>query len=287
MLLDPIFIIVLGMGVEGAAWATIISQFASMIWLLSFSMSKKAVIRLDLRKFSFKGQMVTKIAAYGSAQFLLQFIMSAVQLLVNMSIGWYGAAALGVANGGDIALSGMTIIGSVNQLFFMPIFGINQGAQPILGYNYGAQKYDRVRHAYRVAVLSASCVCTLGFLVLELFPLPIIHLFSPDASPALIQFAPTAMRYMMIFMPFAGFQIVSSNFFVVTGRPRMSIFLTTLRQCIAFIPCLLIFGRLWGLWGIVAAQPVADCFSLIITAIFIGFELKRLSKQIKEQKNVS
>jgi Na+-driven multidrug efflux pump len=206
--------------------------------------------------------------------------MSAVQLLYNTSMGWYGAEALGVSNGGDVALSGMNIVNSIVMLIFMPVFGINQGAQPILGYNYGAKKYDRVFKTYLRAISSATAVCIAGFILAQSIPLPLIKLFAPDGSPALLSFAPYAIRVGLLIMPLNGFQIVSAYFFVVTGRPKVSILLTTLRQFIALIPCLLIFGKIWGLWGVVAAAPVADGFSFLITSVVIFFELRKLRRQI-------
>jgi len=275
-ILDPIFIFIFHWGVEGAAWATIISQSVSMIWILSFNLGKKAVIRLRLRTFKFSLGIVRQIMAFGSAQFLLQFVMSGVQLLYNTSVGWYGAAALGVANGGDIALSGMNINGSILMLILMPIFGINQGAQPILGYNYGARQFKRVLRAYLGAIAAATVICVTGFAIVQLFHNELVRVFAPEGSPALMSFAPHAMRIMMLMLPLAGFQVVSANLFVVTGRPKISIFLSMLRQCIALIPCILIFGRLWGLWGVVAAAPVADAFSFFVTGTMILFELRKL-----------
>ncbi|MDR1059286.1 MAG: MATE family efflux transporter, partial [Treponema sp.] len=152
IILDPVFIFVFHWGVEGAAWDTIISQLDSDLWIIFFNAGKRAVIRLNFKKFSFSPEILLHILSFGSAQFLLQFIMSAVQLIYNTSMGWYGAAALGVANGGDIALSGMNIAGSITMMILMPVFGINQGAQPILGYNYGAKRYSRVLRAYVLAV---------------------------------------------------------------------------------------------------------------------------------------
>ncbi|MDR1105281.1 MAG: MATE family efflux transporter [Treponema sp.] len=277
IILDPVFIFIFKWGVEGAAWATIISQLVSAVWILSFSLSKRAVIKLQRESFRPDLSIVWQIMTFGSAQFLLQFIMSGVQLLYNTSMGWYGREALGVSNGGDIALSGMNINGSITMLILMPVFGINQGAQPILGYNYGAKKYRRVRQAYLWAISAATIICVIGFFAGEIFPLELVKSFAPAGSPALLRFAPWAMRVMLLLLPLNGFQIVSANFFVVTGRPKMSIFLTTLRQCIAFIPCMLIFGRIWGLWGVVAAAPVADGFSFILTGIMIARELKKLS----------
>jgi putative MATE family efflux protein len=278
MILDPVFIFLFGWGVEGAAWATIISQFASTVWILAFSMGKRAVIKLRPRNFRPSLSMVGQIMAFGSAQFLLQFIMSAVQLLNNMSMGWYGAAALGVENGGDIALSGMTIGGSIIMMILMPVFGINQGAQPILGYNYGAKRYSRVLRAYVLAVAAATAICITGFAVVELFPRFLVGVFLTESSEALLAFAPRAMRIVVLMLPLNGFQIVSTNMYVVTGRPKVSIFLSMLRQFIVLIPCILIFGRLWGLWGVVSAGPVADAFSFVLTAVMISFELRKLRR---------
>ncbi|MDR3343512.1 MAG: MATE family efflux transporter [Treponema sp.] len=283
MLLDPLFIFVFHWGVQGAAWATIISQLASAIWIVSFSLSKKAVVRLRLKIFKPSLGIIFQIMAFGSAQFLLQFVMSGVQLLYNISMGWYGAEALGVANGGDIALSGMNIVGSIAMLILMPIFGINQGAQPILGYNYGAKRFGRVLRAYLGAVTAATVICTLGFILGELCPGILVRIFAPEGSPVLLAFTPWAIRVVLICFPVNGFQIVSANVFVVTGRPRISILLSMLRQFIVLIPCMLIFGRLWGLRGVVSAMPVADGFSFFLTATLVFFELKKLRAAEKQE----
>jgi Na+-driven multidrug efflux pump len=217
-----------------------------------------------------------QIMAFGSAQALLQFVMSGVQLLYNISMGWYGASALGVANGGDVALSGMNINGAILMLILMPVFGINQGAQPILGYNYGAKQYGRVMRAYLGAIAAGTAICTVGFAAVQLFPVQLVKIFAPRGSAALMEFAPRTMRIMMLLLPTAGFQIVSTNLFVVTGRPKVSIFLSLLRQCLILIPCMLIFGRAWGLWGVVAATPVSDALALFITGTMIYLELRIL-----------
>jgi Na+-driven multidrug efflux pump len=282
MILDPIFILGFGWGVEGAAWATIVSQLAAAIWILAFSFGKKAVIRLTLHTFRPSPGIVFDIMTFGISQFLLQTVMSVVQLLFNQSMGWYGTATLG-PGGGDIALSGLNINMSVVMFILMPIFGINQAAQPILGYNYGAKNFSRVRRAFLLAIIGATFLCTAGFVLGEFFPDRLILLFAPDGdpgkiSPALLGFAPRVMRIMMIMLPLNGFQIVATNFFVVTGRPKTSIFLSMLRQFIALIPCILVFGKLWGLWGVIAAMPVADGFSFVCTGIMTLLELKKLKK---------
>jgi putative MATE family efflux protein len=279
IIFDAIFILWFQWGVEGAAWATVAAQFCSCVFILRFILSKKAVVRLDFRIIKPDLSIVGQIMAFGSAQGLLQFLMSAVQLLNNKSAGWYGEAALGVSNGGDVALSGMSISGAVLMLILMPVFGINQGAQPILGYNYGAKLYHRVLHTYLRAIGAATAICVIGFFAVQLFSIQLVMVFAPNGSHALMEFAPRAMRIMMLLLPVAGFQIVSTNFFVVTGRPKISIFLSIFRQCIALIPCILIFGRFWGLWGVITAAPVADGLALLVTGVLILLELKKLGKK--------
>jgi len=136
-----------------------------------------------------------------------------------------------------------------------------------------------VLRAYLGAIAAATVICVFGFAVVQLFADQLVRIFAPKGSDALMNFAPRAMRTMMILLPLAGFQIVSTNLFVVTGRPKISIFLSMLRQCIALIPCILIFGKFWGLWGVVAATPVADGFSFLLTGTLIIFELKKLRKR--------
>jgi Na+-driven multidrug efflux pump len=279
MILDPLFIFVFHWGVEGAAWATIFSQFCSSSFIVYFVVSKKAVVRLNFKIFKPSLRIVTQIMGFGSANCLMQLAMASVGFVVNWSMSKYGASSLGVENGGDIALSGMNIVQSLAMLILMPTFGINQGAQPVLGYNYGAQKFDRVRRAYNTAVGGASIICILGFIGCQLFSLPLIHIFAPDGSAALIYFAPLALRVGTIILPFIGFQAVSSNFFAVTGRPKVSSVLALLRQVIVLIPCLFIFGRLWGLDGLICATPVADGVAVVVTAVFIVKELKKLGKK--------
>jgi Na+-driven multidrug efflux pump len=164
------------------------------------------------------------------------------------------------------------------MMILMPVFGINQGAQPILGFNYGAKKYKRVLQAYLAAIIAATAICVFGFTIGQLFSLNLVKLFAPNGSDALLMFAPRAMRVMLLCLPLNGFQIVSANFFVVTGRPKVSIVLSMLRQCIALIPCMLIFGRVWGLWGVVSATPVADGSTFLVTGMMILLEMRKLRK---------
>jgi putative MATE family efflux protein len=279
IILDPIFIFGLGWGVKGAAAATIISQFCSAIWMLCFCFGKKAVIKIKPSSFHPSLKIIVTIMSFGSAQFLLQFVMSFVQLLLNKSMGWYGAESLGVANGGDIAISGMNIVGTLTMLILMPVFGINQGAQPVLGFNYGAKNFARVKKAFVLSVMAATVICIAGFLAAEIFPHAIVRMFAAKGSPALVMWTVWSLRVASIFIPLDGFQIVATNMFVVTGRPRISIFLSMMRQVIALIPCIFILGHFFGAYGVVASIPVADGISFVLAAILIFFEMKKLNKQ--------
>ena len=279
---DAIFILWFKWGVEGAAWATVAAQSVSAVFILRFILSKKAVVRLNFRVLKPDASIIRQIMAFGSAQCLLQFMFSIVHLINNKSAGWYGAQALGVENGGDIALSGMSMVGAIAMLILMPVFGINQGAQPILGFNYGAELYRRVLRAYLGAIFAATLICTAGFFAVQLFSEELVRLFAPNGNPALMEFAPRAMRLMLLVLPLGGFQIISTNFFVVTGRPKISIFLSMLRQCIILIPCILIFGNIWGLWGVITAAPVADALSFLVTGVFISQELRKLRRLIAQ-----
>ena len=275
IILDPLFIITFGWGVEGAAWATVISQFSASVWILSFNLGKKAVIHLRPGNFRPSVRTLLDIMVFGSSQCLLQLAIASVQFLLNWSMSAYGSGILG-EGGGDVALSGLNIVMSVVMLFALPIFGINQGAQPIFGFNYGAKQYDRVRKTFLLAISGATVICLTGFTLALLFPHIIVRLFAPEGSPELLDFAPLAMRIVMITMPLNGLTIVSTNFFVVTGRPKTAIFLSMVRQVIALVPCLIIFGRIWGLWCVVFAMPVADGFTFLVVGIMILRELKKL-----------
>ena len=273
---DALFIVVFGWGVEGAGWATVVAQGISMAWILRFCMSKSAVVRFGPGTFKPSFAITRQIMSFGSAHFMFQVMGSFVILLFNMSMSRYGAAALGVGNGSDIALSGWNIVGALQMLVMMPIFGINQGAQPLLGYNYGAKKFDRVLRTYRLAVVSGTLVCVIGFAVTMLFPSQLAGMFVRDGDPALMYFATHSMRIIFIMMPSYALIIMGTTFFVVTGRPKVSVMLSLLRQGLILIPILIIFGRVWGLWGVVAAVPVSDTLALLITGTMITFELRKL-----------
>ena len=282
-LLDPLFIFVFHMGVRGAATATITAQFISTVWILRFVFSKKPTVRLRLSKIKPSASIVLKTMSFGMPQFFLQLAMGTVNALYNSNLGSYGRQYFHSSSGGDTALAGFGVVASLTTLLSMPVFGMNQAAQPILGFNYGAKKYDRVMKAYLYAITAATVITVSGFLVAQLFSRQIVLLFLPDATPELLGWAPGALRNVLLLFPIVGFQIVSANYFVVTGKPKISMLLSLSRQALFLAPCIVIFSRLWGLDGIVWAAPVSDFLAVSLTSVMIFNEISRLRIQIKNQ----
>jgi Na+-driven multidrug efflux pump len=213
-----------------------------------------------------KPGVVGGILALGIAPFAMQLAASVQNFILNASLANYG---------GDIAISGMGIVNSIVTLMIMPIFGINQGVQPIIGYNYGARKFDRVKEAYKLAVIFATVIVIIGWILTRVCPEQLVYLFN-RTDTELINFGTMALRRFMTFLPFIGFQIVSSNYFQAVGKPRHSALLGLSRQVLILIPALLILPTFFGLNGVISAGPLADAVSTVITGIFILLEMKKL-----------
>lgn len=271
-ILDPIFIFLFGWGVAGAAWATIISQAATAAWVLAYFLRNQSHLRIRVSNLKLKLTVVREITAIGSAPFLMQMAASVIGIILNNSLVRYG---------GDLAISAMGIVNSLIMLFLMPIFGINQGSQPIIGYNYGAEKFDRVKKALKLAIAAATSVVIAGFAIVQLFPESLVLLFSRN-DPELMALASRAMRIFLSMLPIIGFQIVSANYFQAVGKPSQAMILSLSRQVLLLIPALLILPRYFGLNGVFYAGPVADFGSSVITGIWLYFELKHLDRKHSE-----
>ncbi|WP_341877897.1 MATE family efflux transporter [Defluviitalea saccharophila] len=266
-ILDPIFIFVFNMGVKGAAYATIIGQLANTIYVLSYFNSKKSILKIHRKHMKPSKEIVMGIFAIGMSPFAMQLAASVVQLLSNNALK---------AHGGDLAIGAMSIISSAVMIFFMPIFGINQGAQPIIGYNYGAKQYDRVKHTLKLAVGAATMISLIGFITVQVFPQGIIRIFNND--PELIRIGSSGIRVYLAMMPIIGFQIVSANYFQAIGKAKISMFLSLLRQVTLLIPLLLILPPIFGLTGVWLSAPTADFISSIITGIFVWRDMRKLDE---------
>ena len=289
MVLDPFFIFKKGninfagmqiylpfgldMGVRGAAVATAIAQLISFGIVLFYYTQGKSPVRLHIRNLRPRLHVLGKIAAIGSSSFALQCAASVVQIIANLQLARLG---------GDMAISAMTLVNSIAMFCIFPLIGINQGIQPIVGYNYGAKNYRRVMDTYFFAVFLTSVLTITAAIVLQSFPRQIVSLFNGD--PELVTLTSNALRIVIFALPFMGFQIVSANFFQFIGKSVVSLIMTLLRQIILLIPLYFILPHFWGLQGIWLASPISDCASILITIAVISRELLWLNQKINEQK---
>lgn len=271
--LDPIFIFVFNMGVAGAATATVIAQLASTIWVLYHFTKGKSNLKLKKEYFKLDIDIVKSIFAIGMSPFFMQIAASLVTIISNKAL---------LVNGGELAIGAMGVISSIAMMCLMPVFGINQGSQPVIGFNYGAQNYERVKKAWKLAVFAATGVTLVGFLGVELFAPNIIRIF--NSNPELVKIGTKGIRIYLSMLPVIGFQVISSNYFQAVGKAKISMFLSLCRQVIVLIPLLLILPSVFGLTGVWVSGPASDGLASIITLIFVMKELKLLNTQAKEAK---
>jgi len=270
--LDPLFIFVFGMGVKGAAIATVISQAASAAWVLAYYLGGKSHLKLRLANLAPRKAIVLPILAIGVAPFSMQIASSVMNSLMNNQLRRYG---------GDLAVGAMGILFSVATFFLMPIFGLNQGSQPIVGFNYGAKAYGRVRSAARLAIGAATTFLAAGFALIQLFPGAFVGLFS-GSSAELRALGVHAIRIYFLMLPLIGFQVVAASYFQAVGKPRHAMLLSLSRQVLVLIPLILVLPLRFGLEGLWMAPPIADFLSSLLTGFFFLRELRGLTKSEKE-----
>ncbi|MEG1105854.1 MAG: MATE family efflux transporter [Eubacterium sp.] len=267
IVLDPIFIFVFGMGVRGAALATIISQAVSAIWVFNFLMGKKTTIKIRKPEMRLKKEYVFGIISLGISPFIMQSTESLLNITLNASLQSYG---------GDLAVGAMTIIGSISQMGLMPLMGLTQGGQPIISYNYGAKNFDRVRKAYKLMIVSSFALSMLIWGIVELFPSAVISIFTTD--PELMNLTTWAIRIFMMCVGMMGLQTGCQQTFLSLGQAKISVFLAMLRKLILLIPLILIIPRVTGLGitGVFLAQPIADFFAVLTTVIVFMIQIKKI-----------
>lgn len=268
IILDFVFIYWLGYGLQGTAVATVISQAISASWVLLYFRGPNSVLKLRLKYMALRLDLIKSIAAIGMAPFFMQMAASVIIILINQELGHYG---------GDAAIGAYGIISTVIMFIIMPIFGINQGSQPIIGYNYGARNYDRVKQTLKLAIIVATLIISLGFIALELFPRALLGAFTTDEE--LLKIGVHGMQLWILGLPLVGFQAVSANFFQAIGKAGKSMILSLLRQVIILIPLILILPHFWGLDGVWYAGPLSDLIAALITAVFLLVEIKLLDQQ--------
>lgn len=275
IILDAAFIIGLGMGIQGAAIATIIAQTVTALWVLSYFLRGKSVVRFHKKNFGIHWRVVKRIFAIGSAPFAMQLASCVIIILYNKTL---------MEHGGDIAVSTYTIINSITMFIFMPVFGINQGCQPIIGYNYGAKQYDRVLKTLFLGSVAASVIVIAGFILCQFAPALVVMVYSRQ-NPELLAVATDALKKFSLMFPIIGFQIICSNYFQAAGKPGKAMFLSLTRQVIFLIPTIIILPMLIGLDGAWYAAPISDTLSAVVTTIAIAIEIRLLKSYIKEQEN--
>jgi len=273
IVLDPLFIFVLDMGVQGAALATILSQAISCIWIVSFLCGRKTQLRLKVSNLRLKGSVILPCVALGTATFIMQASESVISVCFNSSLLHYG---------GDIAVGAMTILTSVMQFAMLPMQGFAQGAQPIASYNYGARNGARVRKTFRLLLAVCLSYSVLLWSAVMLFPRLFVGIFTPD--PNLIEFAAPALRIYMGGMAIFGIQIACQMLFTSLGKAACSIIVAVVRKFVLLLPLIYIMPHIIAdpTMGVYTAEPVADVIAVIFTAILFSIQFKKALKQIED-----
>lgn len=267
---DYILIIKFNMGMQGAALATIGGQFLSMIWQLCYLCSNRSLIKLDLQHIKIRISFALDIIRTGIPAFLMQMANSVLNFILNSSLGTYG---------GDVAISAVGIITSFQTICQMPLTGLMQGQQPLISYNYGAQKIDRVKETLKYSIIGGTIIALLGFLAVELFPKTIILMFNNE--PEVVELGTRAIRIWFICLPLLGAQIMSANYFQCIGKIKVASVLNLLRQVIVLIPMILILSSLIGLDGIFIAVPIADLTAFLITIFLFIKSIRKIKIKLK------
>jgi len=267
LILDPIFIFVLNMGIGGAAIATVISLITASACILYWYTSGRSHLRIALKHVRFNLAIIRETFAIGSSTLARSIGGSLMAIALNNSINFYGQ---------DIHLA---IIGATNRLLiftFLPMIGLVQGLQPIIGFNYGARKFSRVWAALRLAIIVATVYCVAIFAIVMLFAGPVMGIFGSEAE--LTEIGSPVLRILTLLMPFLGFQVICASYFQSIGKAGIALFLGSARQILFLVPLILILPNFFGLDGIWYSVPLADLLATASTAIWVALELRHLRK---------
>lgn len=268
IILDPVFIFGLGMGVRGAALATVLSQAMSCAWVLLFLRGKKTFLRIRLRNLRLQPSIILPSVALGSATFIMQASESVISVCFNSSLLHYG---------GDIAVGAMTILTSVMQFAMLPLQGLGQGAQPIISYNYGARNIKRVRSAYFLLLKTSLSYSTLLWLAVMLFPQAFAGLFTTDS--ALLSFTASALRIYVACLFLFGIQMACQMTFTAIGNAPASIIVAVTRKFILLLPLIYLMPRILTgnqTMAVYLAEPIADFIAVSFTSVLFYFQFRKL-----------
>ena len=265
VIIAPIFIFHFHWGIRGAAMATVVSQFIGMVWVVQHFRNKESFVHFRPGFWKMKRRIVASIFSIGMSPFAMNVTACVIVILINNSLQKYG---------GDMAIGAYGIMNRLLMLYVMIVMGLTMGMQPIIGYNYGAQKQDRVKHTLRLGIIVGVLITSSGFIICELFPHTVSAIFTD--SEELINMAATGLRICILMFPLVGTQIVISNFFQSIGKAKVSIFLSLSRQLVYLLPCLLLFPGWYGLNGIWMSMPVSDGLAFITAVISLMIYIKRI-----------
>ena len=255
-------------GIRGAALATIFSQTMAMCWQMWLFSDQSQLLHLKRGIYRLKSNLVKNIISIGISPFLMNLCSCVIVIFMNNQFVRYG---------GDMAVGAYSIANSIGMVFFMFVIGINQGMQPIAGYNYGAEKFDRLMRVLTLAIIAATVVMVVGWALAMLFPYYMARIFTTDQE--LITKSITGIRLNMLLFPIIGFQAVTTNFFQCIGRVKIAIFLSLSRQLLFLLPLIWVLPLLWGLDGVWAALPTSDLISAVVAATSLVYFMPKLKKQ--------
>ncbi len=274
LVLAPLFIFVLDWGIRGAALATIIAQVVALAVVVAHFRDKGHELHFVRSAMRFDGRICRSIISIGMAPFMLNACACFVVILINKGLSEHG---------GDLAIGAYGIVNSLLMIFAMLVMGLNQGMQPIAGYNFGAQLYSRVRSVLRVTILYATIFTTIAFIVSETLPYYMARMFTADEE--LIGLTVLGLRICALAWPVVGFQMVTSNFFQSVGKASVAVLLSSTRQLLLLIPFLIILPKYFGMIGVLASMPLADAVSTVLAFIMLRREMKSFSK-MKDKEQV-
>ncbi|HDF2982981.1 TPA: MATE family efflux transporter [Clostridioides difficile] len=265
LILDPIFIFVFvfNLGIKGAAIATVLCQIVVFFWVIHYFIRGKSNLKLKKCNLKLNKDIVKKVFAIGMTPFAMEVAISITHMFTNNSLKVYG---------GDLAIGAMTALTSILLMFMMPVFGLNQGMQTIISYNYGAKQYERAKKTLILSIIVSVVILSFGFLVVQVFPEVFVGIFNKDSD--LMDIAVRGISLNLITLPIMGISIVGPVYFQCISKVKHSMFLTLLRQFILFIPLIIVLPIQFNLDGVWLAQPVADFIAMIIVLLFLKREFK-------------
>ena len=275
IVLDAVLIFGFNMGIQGAALATIASQGLTAIWGFSYYLKGKSNLKFKKSSLKLDMNIVKIIFAIGSAPFAMQLATSLVQVISNNALRTYGS---------DLAIGAMATISSIVMIFLMPSFGLVQGMQPIVGFNYGAKNYDRAIKTFKLSLLSSSVFFIVGALLIQFVPQVLVGMFNRD--PQLMDITVNGLRKYSFALPIIGISIVGTNYIQSSGKAKVAMVLSLLRQVIILIPMILILPKFLGLNGVWFAQPTADIIASAITAIVLIKEIRSYKEDNNKAKEL-